>query len=108
MIRSEISSTGTGQNPTASADDPDGAGQPLIRTRYDDKATARLPAVAWWDWSAEHITAHVRTVMSGTIADLEAPRPADAYQEQCTVLSGLRGVLSVARRLSPTSAREKP
>ncbi|MFI6043924.1 CatB-related O-acetyltransferase [Nocardia sp. NPDC051321] len=44
----------------------------LIRNRYDDKDIARLLAVAWWDWPVEHLTEHVRTIMSGTIADLEA------------------------------------
>ncbi|CAM5237315.1 CatB-related O-acetyltransferase OS=Streptomyces tendae OX=1932 GN=GUR47_22110 PE=4 SV=1 [Streptomyces tendae] len=43
----------------------------LIRTRYDAEDTARLLAVAWWDWPVRHITEHVRTIMSGTVADLE-------------------------------------
>ena len=43
----------------------------LIRTRYDAADIARLLAVAWWDWPVQHITRHVRTIMSGTIADLE-------------------------------------
>ncbi|NUP29519.1 MAG: CatB-related O-acetyltransferase, partial [Nocardia sp.] len=44
----------------------------LIRYRYDEPDIARLLAVAWWDWPVEHITAHVRAIMSGSIADLEA------------------------------------
>ena len=32
---------------------------------------ARLLAVAWWDWPLEHITEHVRTIMSGSIDDLD-------------------------------------
>ncbi|NEW52043.1 CatB-related O-acetyltransferase [Nocardia cyriacigeorgica] len=44
----------------------------LIRTRYDECDVARLLAVAWWDWPLEHITEHVRTIMSGSIAELEA------------------------------------
>ncbi|MGW5384851.1 CatB-related O-acetyltransferase [Nocardia sp. NPDC003963] len=44
----------------------------LIRFRYDESEIARLLAVAWWDWSVEHITDHVRAIMSGSIADLEA------------------------------------
>jgi len=44
----------------------------LIRTRYSDEDVARLLAVAWWDWSPEHITEHVRTIMSGSVDDLEA------------------------------------
>ncbi|MER6382667.1 hypothetical protein [Streptomyces sp. NPDC001250] len=42
---------------------------------YDGRNIARLPAVAWWDWPAEHITEHVRTIMSGSIADLAAATP---------------------------------
>lgn len=47
----------------------------LIRTRYSEDEVARLLAVAWWDWPAEHLTEHVRTVMSGTIEDLEKVAP---------------------------------
>lgn len=43
----------------------------LIRTRYDAADIARLLAVAWWDWPVQHITRHVRTIMSGAVADLE-------------------------------------
>lgn len=43
----------------------------LTRTRYDAADTARLLAVAWWDWPVQAITGHVRTIMSGTVADLE-------------------------------------
>ncbi|HEV7935387.1 MAG TPA: CatB-related O-acetyltransferase [Actinomadura sp.] len=48
----------------------------LIRTRYNDDDVARLLSVAWWDWPAEHLTEHLRVIMSGTIDDLEeiAPR----------------------------------
>jgi virginiamycin A acetyltransferase len=49
----------------------------LIRTRYSEDEVARLLAVAWWDWPAGHLAKHVRTVMSGTIDELEkvaAPR----------------------------------
>ncbi|MFD7412849.1 CatB-related O-acetyltransferase [Kitasatospora purpeofusca] len=63
------------------ADVPDYAvvgGNParVIRTRYEEADVARLVAVAWWDWPAEHITAHVRTIMSGTVEELEAVAPA--------------------------------
>lgn len=43
----------------------------LIRTRYDAADIARLLAVAWWDWPVQHITEQVRTIMSGTVTDLE-------------------------------------
>lgn len=46
-----------------------------IRTRYDTADIARLLAVAWWDWPVEHITEHIRTIMSGTVAQLEAAAP---------------------------------
>lgn len=47
----------------------------LIRTRYGAEDVARLLAVAWWDWPPAHITEHVRTIMAGGIADLEAAAP---------------------------------
>ncbi|WP_367125287.1 CatB-related O-acetyltransferase [Streptomyces phytohabitans] len=49
----------------------------LIRRRFDDDTVARLLAVAWWDWPLDHLTEHLRAVMSGTPADLErlAPPP---------------------------------
>lgn len=47
----------------------------LLRTRYSGPDIARLLAVAWWDWPAEHITEHVRTLMSGSIDELEAAAP---------------------------------
>ncbi|MER6769084.1 CatB-related O-acetyltransferase [Streptomyces bacillaris] len=47
----------------------------LIRTRYEEADIARLLAVAWWDWPADHLTRHIRTVMSGTVAELEAAAP---------------------------------
>lgn len=50
----------------------------LIRTRHTDEEIARLLALAWWDWPVEHLTRHVRAVMSGTVADLEAVAPPSA------------------------------
>ena len=47
----------------------------LIRTRYRDDEIDRLLAVGWWDWPAEHITEHIRAIMSGSIVDLEAAAP---------------------------------
>lgn len=43
----------------------------LIRKRHPERDIARLLAVAWWDWPVEQITAHVRTIMSGTVTQLE-------------------------------------
>ncbi|MFB7948524.1 CatB-related O-acetyltransferase [Kitasatospora phosalacinea] len=50
----------------------------LLRRRYDDADVERLLALAWWDWPLPHLTAHLRTVMSGTVDELAAaaPRPA--------------------------------
>ncbi|WP_380285419.1 CatB-related O-acetyltransferase [Kitasatospora purpeofusca] len=47
----------------------------IIRHRYDKDDVARLLTVAWWNWPTDHITAHVRTIMSGTVGDLEAAAP---------------------------------
>ncbi len=47
----------------------------LIRTRYPEPDIARLLAVAWWDWPLDHLTTHLRTIMSGTIDDLERVAP---------------------------------
>ncbi|WP_408630276.1 CatB-related O-acetyltransferase [Amycolatopsis mongoliensis] len=43
----------------------------LIRRRYSDADVDRLLAVAWWDWPLQHITDHVRAIMSGGVDDLE-------------------------------------
>lgn len=47
----------------------------LIRKRFGDTEIARLLAVAWWDWPLDHLTEHIRTVMSGDLAGLEAAAP---------------------------------
>ncbi|WP_436736213.1 CatB-related O-acetyltransferase [Streptomyces sp. BBFR102] len=47
----------------------------VIRHRYDEQDTARLLALAWWDWPLDHITTHLRTLMSGTIDTLEKSAP---------------------------------
>ena len=43
----------------------------LLRTRYDAEDVDRLLAAAWWDWPVEQVTAHVRTIMSGSVDELE-------------------------------------
>lgn len=42
----------------------------LLRRRHDDADIARLLELAWWDWPLERITAHLRTIMSGSVEDL--------------------------------------
>ncbi|WP_317621091.1 CatB-related O-acetyltransferase [Streptomyces sp. CBMA123] len=43
-----------------------------IRRRFDDADIDRLLRAAWWDWPVELVTEHVRAIMSGTPADIEA------------------------------------
>ena len=47
----------------------------LLRSRFSEPDITRLRSLAWWDWPAEHLTRHLRTVMSGSIDDLEAIAP---------------------------------
>ena len=47
----------------------------VIRRRFSDRDIIRLLALAWWDWPPEHVTEHIRTIMSGSIDDLEAAVP---------------------------------
>jgi virginiamycin A acetyltransferase len=46
----------------------------LIRKRFSDEEIERLLAVAWWDWPPEKVTRNVRSIMTGSIADLENAR----------------------------------
>ncbi|SDK88808.1 virginiamycin A acetyltransferase [Glycomyces sambucus] len=41
-----------------------------IRKRFGDAEIEQLLAAAWWDWPVELVTAHARTIMSGTPADI--------------------------------------
>lgn len=49
----------------------------VIRSRYDATDVERLLELAWWDWPVEHITAHIATIMSGSVNDLVALAPLD-------------------------------
>jgi virginiamycin A acetyltransferase len=42
-----------------------------IRQRFDDAGIERLQRAAWWDWPADLVTEHARTIMAGTPADIE-------------------------------------
>ncbi|WP_037862205.1 CatB-related O-acetyltransferase [Streptomyces sp. NRRL S-340] len=42
-----------------------------IRQRFGDADTERLLRAAWWDWPADLVTEHARTIMAGTPADIE-------------------------------------
>lgn len=50
------------------------AGNParIVRMRHDEADVARLLAIRWWDWPIERITAHVRTIARGSVAELAA------------------------------------
>ncbi len=41
-----------------------------IRRRFDDADIEVLRRAAWWDWPADLVTDHVRTIMAGTPADI--------------------------------------
>lgn len=56
----------------------------LIRTRYDERAISRLLAVAWWDWPIACITEHLRTIMSGSVEDLENAAPGHSVRPSHT------------------------
>ncbi|MCK9792265.1 CatB-related O-acetyltransferase [Isoptericola sp. 4D.3] len=43
-----------------------------VRTRFTPDEVERLLALAWWEWPVERITEHAATIMTGTVADLEA------------------------------------
>jgi len=47
----------------------------VIRRRFSDEEVERLLAIAWWDWPLDHLTVHLRTVMAGSVADLERAAP---------------------------------
>lgn len=42
-----------------------------IRRRFDDAGADRLRRAAWWDWPADLVTEHARTIMAGSPADIE-------------------------------------
>lgn len=53
------------------------AGNPakVVRKRFDADQTARLVALAWWDWPIETILAQEAVIMAGDVAALEAVAP---------------------------------
>jgi virginiamycin A acetyltransferase len=48
----------------------------LIRRRYGEEDITRLVRLAWWDWPLAHLGPHLRTIMAGSVDDLEAAAPA--------------------------------
>ena len=49
------------------------AGNParVARSRFSEEDAERLLRAAWWHWPIELVTAHARTIMAGTPAQLE-------------------------------------
>jgi virginiamycin A acetyltransferase len=43
----------------------------LLKMRFSDEDIDRMLRVAWWNWPVEIITEHVRTIWTGTPAELE-------------------------------------
>lgn len=43
-----------------------------VKQRYSPADVDRLLRAAWWDWPIALVTEHVRTIMSGTQAEIEA------------------------------------
>jgi virginiamycin A acetyltransferase len=43
----------------------------VLRIRFPEDEVAALLRAAWWDWPAELVTRHARTIMSGSAAELE-------------------------------------
>ncbi|MDA8370688.1 MAG: CatB-related O-acetyltransferase [Nocardiopsaceae bacterium] len=43
-----------------------------VKRRFDDAEIERLLRAAWWDWPVELVTEHVRTIMAGSPAQIEA------------------------------------
>ncbi|WP_271220488.1 CatB-related O-acetyltransferase [Streptosporangium carneum] len=44
----------------------------VVKRRFDDADVERMLRAAWWDWPVELVTEHVRTIMTGTPAEIEA------------------------------------
>lgn len=44
----------------------------VIKVRFDDETIARLLAIAWWDWPAEKISAHLNLIRGSDLDALEA------------------------------------
>lgn len=43
----------------------------IIRKRFDDNTIQRLLNIAWWNWTAEQITQHIKLINSAHVAELE-------------------------------------
>ncbi|GGG24338.1 acetyltransferase [Rhodococcoides trifolii] len=53
----------------------------VIRERFAEDDVRTLLDIAWWDWPLELITAHVRTISDGSVADLAAIAGAEPVPE---------------------------
>lgn len=44
----------------------------VIKERFPRDVAATLEDIAWWDWSIEKVTSHLRVIVSGDVAALQA------------------------------------
>ena len=44
----------------------------VVRMRYCEDDIHALVELAWWNWPVDAVTAHLRTIADGTVADLRA------------------------------------
>jgi virginiamycin A acetyltransferase len=51
----------------------------VLRQRFAPGEVERLLRVAWWDWPADLVSKHVRTIMSGSVDELEAAAHAHGF-----------------------------
>ncbi|WP_344248612.1 hypothetical protein [Isoptericola hypogeus] len=52
------------------------------RTPFDERDLPQLFTLARWDWLAEHVTVHVRTIMSRSFDELETVAPGAAQYDE--------------------------
>lgn len=50
----------------------------LVRRRYSEEDITRLLVLAWWDWPLQHITKHIRTIMSAASTILSPWHPSSS------------------------------
>ncbi len=53
------------------------AGNPaqVVRRRFAQEETAKLEALAWWDWPTDHIARHIDVIQHGDVPSLLACAP---------------------------------
>ncbi|MEU6736853.1 CatB-related O-acetyltransferase [Streptomyces physcomitrii] len=59
-----------------------GAPARTIRRRFEAEDVERLLRAAWWDWPAELVTAHARTLMAGSPQEIARIAAAEGQERQ--------------------------